>query len=287
MTQTSEAVLRQQQQDAARRRAEEANKATRAKTKLDFNDIRQSADHYDTVKAVTPAPAGGGALATRPTSAPATPPSRSAGSDTRTPQQKYLDEIAPSSFVGTLVKFSKEGKFVIAESGEEISPDKDFIALCDEVLVGWIKFNGQGEPPDRVMGLHYDGFVMPERETLGDLDPSNWPAGLSGEPADVWQHQINIVLQDREVLELYTFATSSTSGRRAVGNLLRHYERLRKSNPDDYPIVRLKPGGFNHRDPRVGWVATPTFAVVGRAPKASAAKPDSSPSADLQDKIPF
>jgi hypothetical protein len=49
----------------------------------------------------------------------------------------------------------------------------------------------------------------------------------------------------------------------------------------------LKVGGFNHRDDRVGWVSTPVFAVVGRAPKESAAKPDTSLTADLQDKIPF
>ena len=74
------------------------------------------------------------------------------------------------------------------------------------------------------MGLHYDGFIMPPREELGDLDPRDWPAGLSGEPADPWQHQICLVLQDRESLELYTFATSSISGRRAVGNLLRAFD---------------------------------------------------------------
>jgi hypothetical protein len=264
MTRTSEEVLREQAQDAARRRALAANRDTRPLDRLPLDDTPNS-----------------GALATRPTTnIPAAP-------DTRTPQQRYLDEIAPSSFVGALVKFSKDGKFVISESGEEISADKDFIALCDETLVGWIKFNGQGEPPDRVMGLRYDGFVMPERETLGDLDPRDWPAGLDGQPADPWQHQICLVLQDREALEMYTFSTSSISGRRAIGNLLRHYERLRKSDPDTYPIVRLKAGGFNHRDPRVGWVNTPTFAVVGRAPKASAAKPDSSPAKDLDDEIPF
>jgi hypothetical protein len=31
--------------------------------------------------------------------------------------------------------------------------------------------------------------------------------------------------------ELFTFATSSMTGRRAVGGLLRHYDRLRKSHP--------------------------------------------------------
>jgi hypothetical protein len=272
MTRTSEQALREQEQDAARRRALAANRDTRPRDRLPLD----SQPHSGPARPVPNVPA------TRPAAnIPAVP-------DTRTPQQRYLDEIAPSSFVGALVKFGKDGKFVVSESNEAISPDKDFIALCDETLVGWIKFNGQGEPPDRVMGLYFDGFVMPERETLGDLDQRDWPAGLDGQPADPWQHQICLVLQDRELLELYTFCTSSVSGRRAIGNLLRHYERLRRSDPDVYPIVRLKPGGFNHRDPRVGWVNTPTFAVVGRAPKASAAKPDSSLSADMEgDSIPF
>jgi hypothetical protein len=264
MTQTTDQVLLQQQQDAARRRALAANRDTRPLDRLPLGDKPNA-----------------GALATRPTtSIPAVP-------DTRTPQQKYLDEIAPSSIAGQLVKFSKEGQFVVSESGEAISPDKDFVALCDEVLVGWIKFGDQGEPPDRVQGLHYDGFIMPERESLGDLVVSAWPEGLSGAPADPWQHQICLVLQDRESLELYTFATSSITGRRAVGNLLRHFERLRKAHPDMCPIVRLKPGGYESRKKGVGWVHVPTFVVVGRAPRDSAAKPDSSPATDMDDKIPF
>jgi len=72
-----------------------------------------------------------------------------------------------------------------------------------------------------------------------------------------------------------------------VGNLLRHYDRLTKTHPDMYPVVRLKAGGFNHRDERVGWVNTPVFAVVGRTPKDSAAKPDTSLAAQMDDELPF
>jgi hypothetical protein len=72
-----------------------------------------------------------------------------------------------------------------------------------------------------------------------------------------------------------------------VGNLLRHYDRMQKTNPGEVPVVRLKAGGFNHRDDRIGWVPTPVFAVVGRAPRDSAAKPDTSAAADLNDQIPF
>ena len=79
----------------------------------------------------------------------------------------------------------------------------------------------------------------------------------------------------------------SITGRRAIGNLLRHYDRLVKTHPDFYPVIRLKVGGFQHRDDRVGWVNVPVLAVVGRAPKDSAAKPDTSLAADMGDEIPF
>ena len=54
-----------------------------------------------------------------------------------------------------------------------------------------------------------------------------------------------------------------------------------------YPVVRLKVGGFNHRDERVGWINTPMFAVVGRMPKDSAAKPDTSLAAQMDDELPY
>jgi len=209
--------------------------------------------------------------------------------DMRTPQQAYLDEIAPpSSLVGRPIKFDgKGGKWLFGDTDEEISPDTDFIPLCDEILIGWIKFNGKGEQPDRIQGLLYDGFIMPPQSTLPDRDSSKWELGLSGEPDDPWQHQVCLVLQSPGTHELGTFATSSRTGRRAVGNLLRHYDRMRKKDDDHYPVIRLKVSGYNHRDERVGWVHTPVFAVVGKASKASAAIPDTSPSSDLDDAIPF
>jgi hypothetical protein len=111
--------------------------------------------------------------------------------------------------------------------------------------------------------------------------------GLDGKPTDPWQNTVYLVLQRGDTNEMFTFATSSGTGRRAVGNLTKHYDRLQKTNPDMYPVVRLKVGGFPHRDERVGWVATPVFAVVGRQPKDSTAKPDTSLSAQMDDEMPF
>jgi hypothetical protein len=207
--------------------------------------------------------------------------------DNQSPLDQYLDLVAPASIVGRMIKFSKEGKFVTHDDGETVDENVDFVALCDQTLVGWIKFNGEGEPPTRHMGLLYDGFVMPERKSLGDNDEATWEIGLDGKPADPFQHHMYLVLQRGDSAELFTFVTSSKTGRRAVGNLLKHYNRLQKTNPDQYPVIKLKVGGFEHRDERVGWVATPVLAVVGRAQKDSAAKPNSSLAADLQDEIPW
>ena len=207
--------------------------------------------------------------------------------DNRTSVQKYLDEVAPTMMVGRMIKFTKPGEFKTPDDDAVISPDTDFIVLADQTQIGWIKFNGEGVPPDREMGLLYDGFVMPARTMLGDNDEPQWKIGLNQLPEDPWKHQMNLVLQQSGTDELFTFSTMSKVGRRAIGSLLRQYDRMQKSHPDMYPIVRLKVGGFNHRDERVGWVETPVLAIVGKHPKDSAAKPDSSPAADFDDFTAF
>ena len=54
-----------------------------------------------------------------------------------------------------------------------------------------------------------------------------------------------------------------------------------------FPVIRLKKGGYDHKDPRVGWVNTPVFAVVGRHAKDDTAKPDTSLGAQMDDQIDF
>jgi hypothetical protein len=198
---------------------------------------------------------------------------------------RYLDEVAPSGIAGRGFKFRDDG-YITVDDGKKMPENAEYVCLADETLVGWIRFNGQGEAPDKVMGLLFDGFEMPTRESLGDLDKSQWEAGLDGQPQDPWQHQQMVVFQDRNTAELFTFVTSSVTGRKAVGTLLRHYDRMRRAHPDDLPTVRLGVGGFKHRDTRVGWVSVPLFVVTGRAPRDGAAKPETL-AQDLNDKIPF
>jgi hypothetical protein len=208
-------------------------------------------------------------------------------SDIQAGVNALLDTIAPAGLVGREIQFGKGGKFQMRDDESEVAEDRPFIALADQTMVGRIKFNGKGEKPDVHMGLMYEGYVPPLRETLGNTDHNLWELGLDGKPQDPWQSQMYLVLQDGETGELFTFVTRTVTGLRAVGNLLRHYERMKRTHPDMYPLVKLKAGGFNHRDTRVGWVSVPTFAVVGRHKKDDAATPDTSPSTDMDDEVPF
>jgi len=207
--------------------------------------------------------------------------------DERPYRERYLDEVAPASIGGRMVKFSREGDFVTADDGQPIVEGAEFFALCDETLVGWVKFNGVGEPPDREMGLLYDNYRMPARDTLGDLDKTKWEEGLDGNPQDPWQHHMYLPLQSTSTSELFTFATASKTGRRAVGNLLRHFQRMRKANPDEIPVIRLGKGGFAHKDERIGFVNVPVFVVVGKSPRDGVVKPDMSTAGILNDELPF
>jgi hypothetical protein len=226
---TSAQVLKEQREQADREREAQLAARKAAAKQLDLEDA------IDERTSRTVVPAGKADVALP---------------DTRTPQQVYLDEIAPpSSLVGRAIKFNgKSGRWLFGDTDEEIDPNTDFVALCDEVLIGWIRFNGKGELPTRIQGLLYDGFIMPPQSSLPDRDPSKWELGLDGEPADPWQHQMCLILQSPGTHELATFATTSPTGRRAVGNLLRHYDRMRKKDDDHYPVVRLKVSGYNHRD---------------------------------------
>lgn len=217
--------------------------------------------------------------ATRQAALPATPDHRSA-------RQRYLDEVAPSGIVGRLIKFDgKEGKFIFVDTEETISDAEDFVALADQTLAAYVKFQPD-QSPLRIGGLLYaQDFTLPSRDQLGDTDPRKWEIGLSGRPEDPWREELMVVLKRPPTMELLTFTTMSKTGRRAVGNLLKHYDRLQVAGPGSFPVARLKPGGY--QDSRYGWVHVPNFVVVGVSPGHTAAIPDTSLKAQLNDEIGF
>lgn len=279
-TRTPNEIVAQQKRDAERDRADKAAAKLRK-----FADAKPASD--DRAVALDAAKPASTAVATAQSTVVAPP-------DNRGTIEQYLDLVAPSSIVGRMIKFDKNGQFVTSDDGQPIPEDDEFIALVDQILVGRIKFVEDG-PPVRVspitgrptMGLLYGGFIPPTDDELDERDEAKWEVGLDGKPSDPWRHQHYLVLQHTDSGALYTFVTSSQTGRRAVGNLVRHFERMKTAKPGEFPVVKLRPGGFMHKDERVGFVPTPTFVVVGRAPQDSAVRPDTSLAGDMNDQLPF
>jgi hypothetical protein len=196
----------------------------------------------------------------------------------------YLNEIDPVSMPGKIIGFDpKKPGFVVRETGAKIDEDLDLVAHCAETAIGWIRFRGKGTPPDRRMGLRYQGFQMPLRQELGDLDESEWQQGLNGKPSDPWLHQICLVLESTNTNALFTFTTTSITGRRAVGVLLKYFERNCIAE-GSLPIVNLRAGSFQHSDTRVGLVHVPNFEVVGRT--ARTIVDDRAVSVIIDDELP-
>jgi hypothetical protein len=210
--------------------------------------------------------------------------------DNRDGVDRWLDDVAPITFVGQPVKFdTKKAEYIVGDTDEVIGgDDQDFVARCDQVLVGYVHFHGKGNPPSKVLGYLFDGFTPPPRGELGETDEAEWEIGLSGGREDPWQKHQYLPIQDaKEPEKLYTIIAANKTSNRAVADLIRHYRRMRKTAPGYVPVIRLKVSGFNHSDQRIGWVATPMFVCVGKHPLDDVSVPNTSLSAQMNDDIPF
>jgi hypothetical protein len=240
----------------------------------------QAKDAQKQALAQNPTATGNGATlpAVRQASVPATV-------DNRDAVDRVLDDIAPSFLAGPMVGFNgKKEKFVITASGDELDIAVKYKAHLGQARMEWIKFHGKGETPEKNGDFLFDpGFILTPRDDLGDLDMTEWPPGLDGQPRDPWILQVMFPLQNTETLETFTFLTSSKTGRSAVGTLLKAHKRKRLTHPNETPVVLLKVSSYQSKDR--GKVAIPAFVVVGRAPSED--EPALSRGADMEDEIPF
>jgi len=105
------------------------------------------------------------------------------------------------------------------------------------------------------------GRRLPEREELGDNDPTKWALGPDGKtPRDPWQNTRYIYLLDPDTAEAFTFSTSSWGGREAVINLGDAIARMRMAHPNAMPIVALEAAPMITK---YGRRSKPTFKIVG------------------------
>jgi len=206
--------------------------------------------------------------------------------DESDPLARYLATVDDGP-PGRLIKFApKTDNYVAIDSGEEIDTTVGYAALCDQLMAGGIRFH-EDEEPQKVMGVIADGFVPPERETLGDLAESEWPDGLDGAKGDPWREQLLLPLQNVETAEIVVFSALTPTSRNAVNRLLRHYQRVKRAHPDQLLVVHLRTSGFTHKLKQVGWVPVPAFHVTGRIKQDGTPVTAPSLADDLDDRIPF
>lgn len=224
---------------------------------------------------------------------PPTPASKPSGpatvtADDRSELDKYLDMADPTGLAGTPIKFTKSGEFTRVDTDEILDGQTMWVAHFDQMMAGYRRFHGPGQPPTVIMRLAFDpDFEMPDRETLGDTAENEWEV-VDGKPQDPWQLTNYLPLEHAETHELLCFVTSSKGGIKAVGRLLKHCKRVSKTDADFLPLVQLKTGGYDHPNKQFGWVNEPIFAVCGRISRGDAAQPNgNSGGAPFNDEVPF
>lgn len=223
--------------------------------------------------------------------------------------EEYGEQINARNIVGQLLKFSK-GDWLYGADNIDMPMGKHLIANMDQLMLGWICWQDQ-KPADTRMGLLIEGFQAPARYKLGHgydpdkgeeqaPDTSEWEIDeKTHEPRDPWQFTYYLVMKDPdekdEMEGIYTFTSSSTGGKSAIGDLCKIYGRKRREGyRDSYPVVALKFGSYNHSNKQYGRIKVPVLPVVGWVSKEvfGALPPPTDATAQISDQhkeeaIPF
>jgi hypothetical protein len=171
---------------------------------------------------------------------------------------------------GPLLKFKKDEHFILG--ADKVPEGTEFVAYVQEVRKGWSKFEGKKLVEEKT-GKPVLGFVLPEREELGDLDQTKWPKNDAGQPTDPWVKQAFLPLENTATGQLVIFVSSSHGGMSAIATLCGSAARnIHRGNPR----IRLRVGSYKH--PKFGRVQVPEFTVIGwddpAIPAASFGDPD-------------
>src|SRR5262249_2962217 len=142
--------------------------------------------------------------------------------DDKNAYELYAENVDQQMIVGELLKFSK-GDYLVGRDGEECS-DKELVGAMPGFAHGWIRWE-DNHPVEHVMGLLIEGFVPPERSTLGHLDKAMWELNKNnGEPRDPWQLGLYLPMVTVNGERVYTFSSTSDGGRRrCMAPLCREY----------------------------------------------------------------
>jgi hypothetical protein len=155
------------------------------------------------------------------------------------------------------------GIFRTLDDDVEVPSGTQFIGGLSYTRRGFVKFNGDGEPPTLVMVSLGEDADLPRRETLGDNDPQQWPIStLTGQAADPWQEQICIPLISRGADgEVYECIARGVVALRSAGSLLDRYKWAPQRHAGLLPLVELV--SSTYKSPMFGVRPKPLFKIAG------------------------
>jgi hypothetical protein len=193
---------------------------------------------------------------------------------------------------GLLLRF-KQGSYVFGEEKKKLTLGTKLVAVVQEARHGQVKWVDK-KVDQQLVGCVVDGFRVPPRETLNDLDADTWPLGPDGRPRDPWQQSVFLPLTSLDGSDVYMFTSASHGGRKAFYKLLQDFERRARFNPSRLPVIQLGSAEYNNR--KFGnRIAEPTFDIVswadrpedGQAGAAAFDEDAATAVPDMDDEIPW
>jgi hypothetical protein len=165
-----------------------------------------------------------------------------------------VPERAGSNFIiGGMIKYAD--RVYTLNKTEPLPLGTVLVALS--IVTAWVKWWDHLPVEHRVTqpGQHH-----PVREDLDDLDSKKWQRGLDGQPADCWKDSRYLRLIDPQTGRDFTFATDTTGGLIAIGELKSAIRNVRMARHGAVAVVKLQTGTFKSR--RFGLVPRPVFEIV-------------------------
>jgi hypothetical protein len=163
------------------------------------------------------------------------------------------NDSAASPMKGSSVKFDN-GAYFIGREKTLIEEGRQFVAI--DVREGWL-FLKKDTPAE--YNMRAVGGPKPPRPNSFS-DPSEWPDGLDGKPADPWRYAKFLYLVDPLSAEVFTFTSSTTGGRIGISDLSAQIQLMRGTRPGAVPIIELQ---SRQMKTKFGMKPRPFFQVMG------------------------
>jgi hypothetical protein len=165
-------------------------------------------------------------------------------------------------FSGDYINFNGQtGRWKRGKNKDEINTEEPFLCHIYDLVVGWIKRDGDGKIPDggRRLGYVRNGFQPEPREALGDMDERHWPLSRDGKRRiDPWRKITYLPMRDQEGNDVVYGAESDTA-RRAIAQFVRVVRRSDRGGQE--PKVLL--GSRSFPNTHGGTTFVPDFVPDG------------------------